>query len=64
MIVPINKNSMMTKQQFIQRYAKLMKQCKQMEAIHHDKIKDEMITVQKEYVNSIAFSMEVMNNGI
>lgn len=61
---PITKNSMMTKQQFIQKYAKLMMQCKQMEAIHHDKLKDEMITVQKEYVNSIAFSMEVMNNSM
>lgn len=64
MIVPITKSSTMTKQQLIQKYAKLMKQCKQMEAIHHDKLKDEMITVQKEYVNSIAFSMEVMNNSM
>ncbi|HLR41699.1 MAG TPA: hypothetical protein VK067_00490 [Pseudogracilibacillus sp.] len=62
MIVPITKNTMMSKQQFIQKYTKLMQQCKQMKATHHHKLKEEMITVQKEYVNSIAFSMEVMNN--
>lgn len=64
MILPLTNQGMKTNKEFKEKYDRLSKQCKNIRAMHQSKIKKEMTMIQKEYVHSIAFSLEVINNRI
>lgn len=64
MILPLTNQGMKTNKEFKEKYDSLSRQCKNIRDLHQSIIKKEMTNIQKEYVHSIAFSLEFINNRV